>query len=333
MWAHGLRLPDSAVWWPSLASDLALRRWLDGEQVPLALIGDEPFTRPARPRLVLGGRHLILQTTLVSFAAAIQAPPRRSLITPSRRRLRFSLPRLTRPGSRGRSSCLRPFPGTGNPRPHRAREGHDIRPPGPSPRFASRTRHGSALRTTDLGVVTVSSPPGAGISSCRESFPPMFCGAPGPRLTPPPGFSRRLSIPSSLSTHSNVLRGRSSPAPKSHLPLGGSSLESGGNLWLYGIETLLLGWSASESFGPHRPATPRRGPPPNLVHPPGEAFPIRGEPTSCRFRPCSNTYARHRHHHPRITTTVALFSDTGYPSATGPRSLPSPGVGIWPSRA
>lgn len=56
----------------SAAVDLALQRWLDRERIPYSWLDDEPFTRPQRPRLVLGGRRLILQTSLVSSRRAIQ---------------------------------------------------------------------------------------------------------------------------------------------------------------------------------------------------------------------------------------------------------------------
>lgn len=47
-----------------VAAEMALRRWLANQAIPHTLVEDAPFTRPGRPRPVVGGRRLI-QHTLV----------------------------------------------------------------------------------------------------------------------------------------------------------------------------------------------------------------------------------------------------------------------------
>ena len=49
-----------------LAAELALRRWLDVQGAPYGLLDDAPFTQPGRVRLLLGGRPLRIQTTVIS---------------------------------------------------------------------------------------------------------------------------------------------------------------------------------------------------------------------------------------------------------------------------
>lgn len=56
----------------SIATDLALRRLLDHEGLPYTLLEGEPFTRPSWPRIIIGGRRLHLETRLLSSRRAIR---------------------------------------------------------------------------------------------------------------------------------------------------------------------------------------------------------------------------------------------------------------------
>lgn len=60
-----------------VATEMALRRWLTAQALPFQLVEDAPFTRPGRPRPVLGGRRLIVHTLvrLRSPRSAIEAEP------------------------------------------------------------------------------------------------------------------------------------------------------------------------------------------------------------------------------------------------------------------
>jgi hypothetical protein len=59
----------------SVAAELALRRHLDHEGTPYSLIDGEPFSRPAWPRLTIGGRRIHLETQLLSSRPAIARIP------------------------------------------------------------------------------------------------------------------------------------------------------------------------------------------------------------------------------------------------------------------
>ncbi len=50
----------------SIASELAMRRWLETEGVTYGLIRDRPLTHPERYKISIGGRRLIVRTTFIS---------------------------------------------------------------------------------------------------------------------------------------------------------------------------------------------------------------------------------------------------------------------------
>jgi hypothetical protein len=56
----------------SVAAELAFRRYADREGIAYALLDGEPFTRPEWPRLLIGGRRLHLETRLLSSRRTIR---------------------------------------------------------------------------------------------------------------------------------------------------------------------------------------------------------------------------------------------------------------------
>jgi len=232
----------------SLASDLALRRWLDGEQVPYTLIGDEPFTRPARPRLVLGGRRLILQTTLVSSRRAIRrlrGDPHHALeasaaILPST----LDAAGLSEGDLLAFALSLALETRTLTELEKAMTSGHPAHllalPPDPS--------WIRPLRTTDLGVVTVSSPSGCwdiilqGVLSTHVPWSTRASLDPSTRFQSPPLHSLIALHTFQRPPGPLLACSESHPAPWRLQP------GEWWNLWLYGIETLLLGWSTVREF-------------------------------------------------------------------------------------
>jgi hypothetical protein len=55
-----------------VAAELAFRRYADREGITYALLDGEPFTRPEWPRLLIGGRRLHLETRLLSSRRSIR---------------------------------------------------------------------------------------------------------------------------------------------------------------------------------------------------------------------------------------------------------------------
>jgi len=232
----------------SVAVDLALRRWFDRERIPYSLLDDEPFTRPEWPRLSLGGRRLILVTSLITSRRAIQRihrDPRRALDAPAAVSaddleagglsegdlLTFalllgletrSLADLERALAAGHPIHLIAFP--------------------PSPAWA-HPPHGG-----DLGSLALAS------SSARQEIvihgvlpghaPWTACVAldPSSAFRSPPLHSVTALLSSALPQGPIVASAESRPSRWEIHP------GDWRNLWVYGIEILVLGWKTVHEF-------------------------------------------------------------------------------------
>ncbi len=82
---------------PQISTELAVRRWLDKERLPYMLHEDQPFTHPARPSIILGGRRVGIHSVYISSRRQIsRALHNPDILLPADIKLLGNLNRSTR---------------------------------------------------------------------------------------------------------------------------------------------------------------------------------------------------------------------------------------------
>jgi hypothetical protein len=64
----------------TIASELALRRWLEAQQVTYYLVNTTPFTEPNRTQIILGGRRVLVSTKLLHGSSSRHRYPGDNLL-------------------------------------------------------------------------------------------------------------------------------------------------------------------------------------------------------------------------------------------------------------
>jgi hypothetical protein len=252
----------------SVAADLALRRWLDEANVPYGLIGDEPFTRPEWPRLAVGGRRLVLHTSLVSSRRAIRRLRRSASIALEAPaaivRSRLEAAELSEGDLVGfaLSLALETRTLTDLERATAARQ--PIHLLAAAPRPLGHVPSAAA----DLGVVSLSSPAGPCDVILQGLLPDHGEWSAPARLGPSPAY-QSPPLHALMALHALhrppgpiLICTASRPDPWRLHPGEWT------NLWLYGIEILLLGWSSIREFRARATSASPSIPFPELTRPP-----------------------------------------------------------------